>query len=120
LLEIYSNGVYERIKSSLYYVHMGEGVWENSSTNKFSNTSQLVMVPGNNEQYHSRASPHRVCNNNRHVTLSSVRLKTSHVLLNLNKCFSASFEVFPKIVEKISIGISSIWKSTFGTFKGVL
>jgi hypothetical protein len=95
---------------------MGEGGWEttlktfgmNFSANEVSNTSQLVMVPGSNEKNHSRAFPCRVCANNQHVTLSSVRLKTSHVILNLNKCFSASSKVFPKNVENFSIGISGI------------
>jgi hypothetical protein len=87
---------------------MGEGGWENISANEVSNTSQLVMVLGRIEWYHSRAYPRRVYKNNRQVTLSSVRLKTSYVLLNLNKCFSTSYEVFPKNVENISIEMFGI------------
>jgi hypothetical protein len=49
-----------------------------------------------------------------------VRLKTSSVHLNLNKCLSASSEVFPKNVIFFSMGILGIWKSTSGIFKGYL
>jgi hypothetical protein len=103
---------------------MGEGEWETTlkslegaygctlemrfSTNEVSNTSQLVMVLGKNENNHSQAFPCKVCANNRHVTLSSMRLKTSHVILNLNKCCSAFYKVFPKNVENFSIEMSSI------------
>jgi hypothetical protein len=78
------------------------------SANKVSNTYQLVMVPGNNEYNHSRESPCRFYKNNRHVTLYLVRLKTSHVILNLNKCGFAYSEVFPKNVEIFSIGMFGI------------
>jgi hypothetical protein len=54
---------------------MGEGGWENLSTNKYSNMSQLVMVLESNELYHSRAFPQRVCKNTQHIILSLVRLK---------------------------------------------
>jgi len=37
--------------------------------NEVSNTSQLVMFPGNNERNHSQASSCRVCENNQHGTL---------------------------------------------------
>ena len=71
---------------------MGEDGWEttfkkstkayestfgmNVYANESSNTSQLVIELGINELYHSRATSHRVCRNNIHVTLSSVRLKS--------------------------------------------
>jgi hypothetical protein len=60
-----SNTQPSKLVTSLSCVHMGEGGWEetlkeseracecilgmNVSTNEFSNTSQLVMVPGSNE-----------------------------------------------------------------------
>ena len=87
---------------------MGEGGWENLSTNKSYNMSQLVMVPGNNELYHSREFPHKVCKNNIHVTLSLVRLKISHAHWNISKRCSASSKVFPKNVKFFSIEILGI------------
>jgi hypothetical protein len=96
------------MKSSLSCVHMGEVGGKKNSANIFSNTSQLVMVPSMSEWYHSRASPHRVCKKNLHVMLFSVILKIPHAHWNLNKCCSASSEVFPKNVENFSIGILGI------------
>jgi len=78
------------------------------------------MVQGSNEKNHSRAFPQKVCENNRHVTLSSVRLKTSHVLLNFKNCCFVSYEVFPVNAGNVSIEMYGIWKSTFGIFKGFL
>jgi hypothetical protein len=63
------------MKYYLCCVFIGEGGWENVSSNKVSNTSQPVMVPGSNEQYHSRAFPHRVCKNNQLLTFPSIRFK---------------------------------------------